>query len=900
MAFSNTSLLVSEQVPEFIREEYPLFIQFLRAYYEFLEQDISTLPVLAGSFIVGTRYTISNLGTTDWQGIGAPAGAIVGTSFVATAPGSGTGAATVTNPVSNNVNSVIKDIGTITDVDSSLDQFEDSFINSFLESVPKDTQVDKDFLIKNILPLYLSKGIDESFKLLFRLLFNEEVDISFPKNNILRASDGKWTIDNSLKIQRNVRTIHEGNGATNEFFIAQPVNSGEIQVYLDGVLQQENVHYTIRKEAKKIVFNTIPSSTAIIRVNYSNYDYNLFKNRRVRGVSSGASAIVERAVEKVITDNLNFGLPFELFLSPKTVVGSFINGEQIESDIFGAHGRLLKVVSDTFSIVTSINVINGGRSYNVGDPILILGGGPVSIAAAEVERIEDFSLPRIIVTKGGAGFKVSESVYSGEEPINDTIAITGYVDGINTSHYTANSYLVLGADLIYQYGNVVISSGNYGMSSPISENSSTRIVDALSKTTVTNLGPISNALVVFATTLADQAVISMTQAALYTLDDIAFDIKDIKSVGRIDLVDDGGSGYKVGDEVIFGPSINGFGAAAAVKTVSPAGEVLTIQVQPPRLVGTANVSNNDTVIIGTGTFFTSELAVGDRIVLRSQERYVNQVITDTLAVVNVAFSFTGGNSSANNCNVGSFSKGIVGGVNYDANTLPNVSISSATGSGADIYISALIGDGEILTPTFDQVTGKISKIKITDGGVGYRYNPQIDLTQKGDGRAVAAATVGSSFTVFPGRWKTTDSIISSYERRLQGGSYYYDYSYVTSSVIPFRRYKDILKQLLHPAGFVNFSTLDITREIDIAQTSLNFYSTNTISGVVSTTNNSIYLTGTNTKFNIANTRNIFTTGSTITVNGQIRIINSIISNTNLSVSSAFTMNSNNQTLIILT
>jgi hypothetical protein len=50
----------------------------------------------------------------------------------------------------------------------------------------------------------LSKGIDESFKLLFRLLFNEEVDISFPKNNILRASDGKWTIDNSLKIQRNV------------------------------------------------------------------------------------------------------------------------------------------------------------------------------------------------------------------------------------------------------------------------------------------------------------------------------------------------------------------------------------------------------------------------------------------------------------------------------------------------------------------------------------------------------------------------------------------------------------------------------------------------------------------------------------------------------------------------
>lgn len=900
MAFSNTSLLVSEQVPEFIREEYPLFIQFLRAYYEFLEQDISTLPVLAGSFIIGTRYTISNLGTTDWQGIGAPAGATVGTSFVATGVGSGTGAATVTNPVSNNVNTVIKDIGNITDVDSSLDQFEDSFINSFLESVPKDTQVDKDFLIKNILPLYLSKGIDESFKLLFRLLFNEEVDISYPKNNILRASDGKWTIDSSLKIQRNVRTIHEGNGATNEFFIAQPVNSGEIQVYLDGVLQQENVHYTIRKEAKKIVFNTIPSSTAIIRVNYSNYDYNLFKNRRVRGVSSGASAIVERAVEKVITDNLNFGLPFELFVSPKTVIGSFINGEQIESDIVGAHGRLLKVVADTFSIVTSITVIDGGKSYNVGDPILVLGGGPVSIAAAEVEAIEDFTLPQVTVTKGGAGFKVTESVYSGTEPITDTVAVSGYVDGINASHYTANSYLVLGAELIYNFANVTISSSNYGMSSPISENSSTRIVDALSKSIVTGLGPIQNVFVVYATTLADQAVITMNQAALYTLDDISFDIKDNKSVGRIDLVDDGGSGYKVGDEVIFTPSIDGFGAAAAVKTIGPSGQVLTIQIQPPRISGTANVSNNGSLIIGTNTLFLSELASGDKVVIKSQETYVTTIVSDTLFAVNTAIAFKDGSSSANDFVIGSFSRGIVGGLNYDVDNLPNVSISSATGSGADIYISALMGGGQILTPVFDQITGKISKIKITDGGVGYRYIPQIDLTQKGDGKAVAAATVGSSFTVFPGRWKTTDSIISSYERRLQGGSYYYDYSYVTSSVIPFRRYKDILKQLLHPAGFVNFATLDITREVDIAQTSLNYYSTNTISGVVSTTNNSIYLTGTNTKFNIANTRNIFTIGSSITVNGQIRIINSIISNTNLSVSSAFTMNSNNQTLIILT
>jgi len=38
MSDYKTSLLVNKQVPEYVREEYPVFISFLEAYYEFLEQ----------------------------------------------------------------------------------------------------------------------------------------------------------------------------------------------------------------------------------------------------------------------------------------------------------------------------------------------------------------------------------------------------------------------------------------------------------------------------------------------------------------------------------------------------------------------------------------------------------------------------------------------------------------------------------------------------------------------------------------------------------------------------------------------------------------------------------------------------------------------------------------------
>jgi hypothetical protein len=852
MSFSNTSVLISQQVPEFIREEYPLFVDFIKAYYEFLEQE-------------------------QFDGV-------TGVSL------------------KNNLTTQLKDIRNVVDVDKSLDQFEDSFLNTFLSLVPKDTQVNKEFLVKNILPLYLSKGIDDSFKLLFKFLFDEEVEINLPKDNILRVSDGKWIIDNSLKIERDVRSVYTGNGSQKEFFLAQSIGFGEASVYINGILKQENVDYEIRKESKKIIFSTAPTNNSIIKIVYTNFDYSLFTNRKIIGVTTGASALVERAVEKIITDNLNFGLPYELFINSKTLSGTFINGEEIRTDIVDSNGNLITITADTFSILTSINVIDGGRSYNVGDPVLVLGGGPTEVAAAEVERVEDFDISRIVVDYGGAGFKNTESTYSGEYLGSTTIA--GYIDGINTSHFTANSYTVLGVDQIEGYSNVTIDAADYGMTSALSENVTTRIVDALSKTIVTNLGPITNAFVIFSTKLADQGTVDAIQGALYEAGNTVYDIKAFKSIGRIDVIS-GGSNYKVGDEIIFtaqtGSFLIGTGAAAAVKKVGPSGEILLVDVQPPRVMGTVNIVNNSINISGTGTDFTAELQIGDKIVIRSQERYINSISSQVDATVNVAFSFDDGTTFANNYKMGSFAQGLVGGTNYSQELLPNVSVVSTAGVGGIIGITSLMSDGEVLRGVLDVLAGRILSIKLTSGGSGYQFIPKVDLSQIGDGKAVAEATLGSTLSTLPGRWTTTDSIISNSERRLQGSNYYFDFSYVTSSLVSFSKYKNILKDLLHPAGFVNYAVYTLIKETKDKESTVSFYSnTRTISGVVSTTNNSIYIIGTGTKFNIANQTGILTIGSNVAVNGQIRTISSFISNTSMTVSSAFTTNSNSQTLIIMT
>jgi hypothetical protein len=43
-------------------------------------------------------------------------------------------------------------------------------------------------------------------------LFGQELEIKYPKNDILRASDGKWQIDNALKVSNDISSRYTGNG----------------------------------------------------------------------------------------------------------------------------------------------------------------------------------------------------------------------------------------------------------------------------------------------------------------------------------------------------------------------------------------------------------------------------------------------------------------------------------------------------------------------------------------------------------------------------------------------------------------------------------------------------------------------------------------------------------------
>ena len=140
MATDNkTSVLVDELLPEFLDTEGPKFKAFVRAYYEWLE--------------------------TTGQ---------------------------ITDRSKNLLN--------YNDIDSTDAEFIKYFQREVMADFPQEVITNKSLLISRIKSLYRSKGSEQAYKFLFRLLFDDEIEFYYPGEDMLRVSDGRWVQESSLRI----------------------------------------------------------------------------------------------------------------------------------------------------------------------------------------------------------------------------------------------------------------------------------------------------------------------------------------------------------------------------------------------------------------------------------------------------------------------------------------------------------------------------------------------------------------------------------------------------------------------------------------------------------------------------------------------------------------------------
>jgi hypothetical protein len=336
--------LIRQQLPEFIRSDYDTFVTFIEAYYAWMDQ-------------------------------------------------------------TGNAMDLAKNMPSYIDLDTTLTDFVAYFMKQFLPLFPPDRLTNPTFFIQHAKEFYRAKGTAKSVKLLFRLLYNQDIDLFYPKDSVIRSSSSGWTKTPSLRLDPTMWTVQRADGFSTKYRALDTSRNVTIQaVYLNDVLQGGG--YSHSPNEPWITFTSVIGGDTQIKIVYSGsqllglFDTNTIVVKMV-GQVSGASAISE-TLQQITSEGIT-----QLDMLVSSPKGTFTQYEIVKGrwtyDV-GA-GAYLDIYGRLISYLSGIIITNGGLGYNVGDPVIISGGFPANAATAVVDSVFSALISNITILTGGAGYQ---------------------------------------------------------------------------------------------------------------------------------------------------------------------------------------------------------------------------------------------------------------------------------------------------------------------------------------------------------------------------------------------------------------------------------------------------------------------------------------------------------------
>jgi len=455
------SSLINQQAPEFVLADHPKFLEFVKSYYTFMESaELHVTSVQSTDGILLETETAqfnelildgSRLDTDRTQldagdkillesssfgkftrgetitGSTSNATATVlaedldnGRLFISaqnkfkmneTVTGNDSGASAVINNYKPNPVNNIQELLSFRDPDKTISNFLTKFRNEFLNTLPEnlDNDVDKRKLIKNVKSLYRSKGTSRGHDLFFRLLFDEPSEIFYPREQMLRASDGKWDTKLILRAIQSTGQLTTGDTSDLVGRTITGETSGATAII-------ENVFKF------QIGTNTV---TEFI-LNEDTYANGTFQvDEVIRGTISDES---DTFIKATVT-----GIPQTITLTNDGAL--YTEGDTV-SLTGGGEGALVSVDTVGRGKITNFYVDSGGSGYEIGDDIVFnnsdTGGGSATAKVSLVNGgftpesgVETDSISHIILedetVRGDpyTGNKVVQESGSGSGDITD-------------------------------------------------------------------------------------------------------------------------------------------------------------------------------------------------------------------------------------------------------------------------------------------------------------------------------------------------------------------------------------------------------------------------------------------------------------------------------------------------
>tara|TARA_B100001057_G_scaffold361567_1_gene364019 strand:+ start:2887 stop:5451 length:2565 start_codon:yes stop_codon:yes gene_type:complete len=393
------SKLLGGQTPDFVLADHPKFVEFLKSYYTFMESAeliVTSVQTTDGILLeTETNQTnelllegtkLSTDGTTQIDAddkvllesstygkftvgetiTGSTSGATAtvlsedldnGRLFISaqdkfkdgeTITGNSSAASATLdnyrpNPVQN-----IQDLVNFRDPDKVISNFLTKFRNEFLNTLPEtlDSGIDKRKLIKNIKSVYRAKGTARGHELFFKLLFNLGSETIYPREQMLKTSDGKF---DTKKIMRSIATDGETLNLIGRTVTGQ---TSEATAIIENVFKFQIGANTI----SEFILND-DSITGTFQI-----------GEEIRGTQNDE---IDTFIKATIT-----GIPTSPTISND---GALHTPQEAITITGGGQGAIMQVEAVGSGGITDFIIDNAGTGYSIGDDLVFdntgTGGG---------------------------------------------------------------------------------------------------------------------------------------------------------------------------------------------------------------------------------------------------------------------------------------------------------------------------------------------------------------------------------------------------------------------------------------------------------------------------------------------------------------------------------------------
>ena len=270
--------------------------------------------------------------------------------------GSSSGAqANITNYKPNPVNNIV-DLVNFRDPDNAIGHFLTNMRDEFLATLPENLAagVSKRKLIKNIKSLYRAKGSVRGHEMFFRILFGETSETIYPREQMLKASDGQF---DSLKVLRVIASVGDANQLVGRTITGQSSNT-------TAIVENTSQFQIGDKTVTQLILNedSIQGTFTV--------------GEEVRGTETDNDDYFIKANVTGIPGNKNI-----------TNDGSLNSTTDTISLTAGGEGALFQVEEIGPGSITDMVIDNAGAGYNIGDSLSFTNTGTNGSNAAGFVKI---------------------------------------------------------------------------------------------------------------------------------------------------------------------------------------------------------------------------------------------------------------------------------------------------------------------------------------------------------------------------------------------------------------------------------------------------------------------------------------------------------------------------------